>query len=114
MSHSTLTTAGVSKSYTLDAGANGQQVLQTDGINIRGVWPCQVRHSWWAVAGAALSCLCRWRRRKGVLRASRFIPGTACWVHLNSSQGCLLPYHPASGHWPALVPHLATCPSCPQ
>ena len=36
-------TAGVSKSYTLDAGANGQQVLQTDGINIRGVWPCQVR-----------------------------------------------------------------------
>lgn len=34
--------AGVSKSYTLEAGAGGQQVLQTDGINIRGVWPCQV------------------------------------------------------------------------
>lgn len=33
----------MSKSYTLEAGANGQQVLQTDGINIRGVWPCQVR-----------------------------------------------------------------------
>ena len=35
-------TAGVSKSYTLEAGAGGQQVLQTDGINVRGVWPCQV------------------------------------------------------------------------
>lgn len=35
--------AGVSKSYTLEAGAGGQQVLQTDGINIRGVWPNQVR-----------------------------------------------------------------------
>ena len=32
---------GVSKSYTLEAGAGGQQTLQTDGINVRGVWPSQ-------------------------------------------------------------------------
>lgn len=31
----------MSKSYTLEAGAGGQQTLQTDGINVRGVWPCQ-------------------------------------------------------------------------
>lgn len=37
-----VTLAGVSKSYTLEAGAGGQQVLQTDGINLRGVWPAQV------------------------------------------------------------------------
>jgi hypothetical protein len=35
--------AGVSKSYTLEAAADGRQVLQTDGINVRGVWACQVR-----------------------------------------------------------------------
>ncbi|KAI3425875.1 hypothetical protein D9Q98_007848 [Chlorella vulgaris] len=32
---------GVSKSYTLEAAADGRQVLQTDGINVRGVWACQ-------------------------------------------------------------------------
>ncbi|KAL4436829.1 hypothetical protein ABPG75_003968 [Micractinium tetrahymenae] len=32
---------GVSKSYTLEAGPGGAQTLQTDGINIRGVWPHQ-------------------------------------------------------------------------
>lgn len=34
---------GVSKSYTLEAGPGGAQTLQTDGINIRGVWPHQAR-----------------------------------------------------------------------
>jgi hypothetical protein len=34
--------AGVAKSYTLEAGQDGSQTLQTDGINIRGVWASQV------------------------------------------------------------------------
>eukprot|EP00887_Chlorella_sp_A99_P007931 scaffold12.g7931.t1 len=32
---------GVARSYTLDPGPDGRQVLQTDGINFRGVWECQ-------------------------------------------------------------------------
>ena len=53
-----LTPAGISKCYILDSGANGTQVLQTDGISILGLFESQVGAPASAVAAGACLCIC--------------------------------------------------------